>query len=276
MQRAAPCCCRPLPGPGCCGPAPLLSMLPSTGQTMGWYAPPAASQHLAFPYSMSQRDALPMAPRGSSSLLPDRGCSGPPLPARMCLVLHCITSHLRAGNQNSRHFRSLPSPSCDPDRPCCEGTGGQGPRKHLEGGTACPASTQRGSPRTGSAWGSGGFPGAVPRVPFCVGEGGGGACWQHPSDTAGLRTPSSSAQLAHQPPAHLELLRQVQAAAHGVHGSKGKAARCHSARRQARLGATGVPLHPTRATAGHAAVPTHSLAPAPEDLIPCPRCWDGT
>lgn len=100
----------------------------------------------------------------------------------------------------------------------------------------------------------------MPPAPCCV-RVGGGACRQHASYTASLRTPGSSTQLACWPPAHLELLRQVQAAAYRVHGSEGRAACYHSARRQVRLGATGVPPHPTRATPGDAAVP-HAL--------PCP------
>lgn len=116
-----------------------------------------------------------------------------------------------------------------------------------------------------------GLPGLCPPVPCCVGV---GVCWQHPSDTAGLRTPGSSAQLARRPPAHLEPFRQVQAAAHGTRSSEGRAARCCSAGTQASLGASGVPLLPTRATPGRAAVPTHSPAPSPEGLIPRPRHWD--
>lgn len=76
--------------------------------------------------------------------------------------------------------------------------------------------------------------------------------------------PSRSAQLAHRPLAHLEPLRQVQAAAHRGLSSEGRAAHCSSAAGQARLGAMGVTLHPSGATPGHAAVPSprgaHPLA----------------
>lgn len=58
--------------------------------------------------------------------------------------------------------------------------------------------------------------------------------------------------------------------------AEGSTACCCSAGRNARLVATGLPLHPTKATAGHTAVPTHCPAPSPEDVIPCPWHWGGT
>lgn len=44
---------------------------------------------------------------------------------------------------NIRRSPHLPTPWCDPDRPCCEGTGGQGADEHLEAGAALPSPCRR-------------------------------------------------------------------------------------------------------------------------------------
>lgn len=84
---------------GCCS----VLHAPSTGGTMGCFAPPVTFQHLMFPCSTSQRDALPMAHWGSIQ----RGAGQ----ARTCLLLHCIPSHLLYCNKNSQHSQTCPAPA---------------------------------------------------------------------------------------------------------------------------------------------------------------------
>jgi len=250
-----------LPGPGSWAPAPLLSVLPSTDLTTDWFAPPAMSQRPAFPYSRSGRDALPVAPWGSSSLLPDGDCSGRCcLPGRAC----CCTASPPISAPASRTAGALGA--CPAPAPRVTQTGPaareQGVKGHANIWREAQPIPPPGLPADTQRLGVRGSPGAVPPAPCRVA---GGACWQHPSDAAGLRTPGSSAQLAHRPPAHLEPLRQVQA--HGEHSSEGRAAAVPGA---SQAWGRGVPLHPTRATPGRAAVPTHSPVPSLEisSLVP--------
>lgn len=176
---------------------------------------PCIFQHLVFPCRASQRDAFPMVLRGSSSLLPDRVCSGLLLPAGTCLMLQCSTSHPLSGNQNSQLFQSLPSPSVTQTGPAAREQGVKGHTNIWRAVQPFPH-PHRGLLKDRQHLGTSGVPRGCASSPL-LWPGWGTACWQHSMDTSGPRAPSISTQLAHWPPSHLELLTLDQAAAHRVY-----------------------------------------------------------
>lgn len=165
--------------------------------------------------------------------------------------LHGTSSH-PLGQPQQPQLQSLLGSFCDPDRPCCEGTGGQGPQQHLEGGAA--RSTPSGLPTDRQRLGVRGARAVPSPTPSRAGSSLGHSCSK---DSRQQRT-------------HGHGHRHIWNCS-GRSGSCPRSAGqqrqgCHSGGAgQCRLGTVRVSLHPTRATLGHAAVPTHSPREKPHE-----------
>lgn len=145
---------------------PCLAL--AAGQTMSWYASPALSQHLAFPYSMSQRDALPMAPWGSSSLLLDGGCSGPPLPARSCTASPLISA---PATKTAGAFGACPAPPVTQTGPAAREQGVKGHANIWREAQPVPHPCRRAPHRQAALGGQGSSQGLCPEPPAVSGRG---------------------------------------------------------------------------------------------------------